>query len=154
MTEGAPDALAAVTLGLATPGEGVIAAYGAEQLPSLAPWCASRPVTIWPHGDPAGERGARALRDRLRERVRVHFGRRDLGDVLIGQEPARVPDSWEGDGGRALGNLRDPGRTQGRAGEKGSRTFASLVAQIAIGILEAAAGEFVIVDHDVGETIH
>ena len=36
-------------------------------------------------------------------------------------------------------------------------TFASLVAQIAIGILEAAAGELVIVDHvdhDVGETIH
>ena len=96
--EGAPDALAAVTLGLATPGEGVIAAHGAGQLPSLAPWCASRPVTIWPHGDHAGERGARALRDRLRERVRVHFGRGDLGDELIGQEPARVPDSWEGDG--------------------------------------------------------
>ena len=33
-------------------------------------------------------------------------------------------------------------------------TFASLVAQIAIGILEAAAGELVIVDDDVGETIH
>ena len=33
-------------------------------------------------------------------------------------------------------------------------TFASLVAEIAIGILEAAAGELVIVDHDVGETIH
>ena len=33
-------------------------------------------------------------------------------------------------------------------------TFASLLAQIAIGILEAAAGELVIVDHDVGETIH
>ena len=33
-------------------------------------------------------------------------------------------------------------------------TFASLVAQIATGILEAAAGELVIVDHDVGETIH
>ena len=33
-------------------------------------------------------------------------------------------------------------------------TFASLVAQIAIVILEAAAGELVIVDHDVGETIH
>ena len=31
-------------------------------------------------------------------------------------------------------------------------TFASLVAEIAIGILEAAAGELVIVDHDVGET--
>ena len=33
-------------------------------------------------------------------------------------------------------------------------TFASLVAQIAIGILEVAAGELVIVDHDVWETIH
>ena len=33
-------------------------------------------------------------------------------------------------------------------------TFASLVVQIAIGILEAAAGELVIVDDDVGETIH
>ena len=32
-------------------------------------------------------------------------------------------------------------------------TFANLSAQIAIGILEAAA-ELVIVDHDVGETIH
>ena len=42
--------------------------------------------------------------------------------------------------------------TAGRAGGRGR--FASLVAQIAIGILEAAAGELVIVDHDVGETIH
>ena len=36
----------------------------------------------------------------------------------------------------------------------GSGRLRSLVAQIAISILKAAAGELVIVDDDVGETIH
>ena len=79
--EGGPDAL---TVAAAAPeGEGVIGAHGAGALSRMAPWCVGRPVTIWAHGDAAGERGARALRDRLLDRgqsVRVEFGAGDVAE--------------------------------------------------------------------------
>ena len=93
VVEGAPDSLAALTLGLAWPGQGVIAGHGAGGLRSLAPWLSGRPVTVWPHGDRAGEAAARSLRDELGSRCRLRFGRGDLGDWATGAASARVSDT-------------------------------------------------------------
>ena len=79
--EGGPDALKAAAL--ATVGEGVIGVHGASALPAAASWCRDREVTVYSHGDPAGERGARELRDRLLNRgqsVRVKFGKGDVAE--------------------------------------------------------------------------
>ena len=77
IAEGEPDAL---YLGAHVEG-GVIGAHSAGLLPSLAPWCVGKHVTIWPDGDPPGEDGARRLRDILLDRgqiVDVRFGDGDV----------------------------------------------------------------------------
>ena len=79
IAEGEPDALmlAAHVSG------GVIAAHGGNMIPSLAPWCHGKHVTIWPDGDQPGENGARKLRDALLDDgqpVNVRFGPDDVCD--------------------------------------------------------------------------